>query len=168
MPNGLRLAVEHACRSKALRLVICTSTLAQGVNIPIKYLFMTIFMVARNSMQIRSFQNLMGRTARSGMYTEGSVIVTDPQLFDNKNNRKNGGNYKWKDCIKMFDSSAAEPCGSSILSLVQDIRIDYEASAEAGHGLMKIGNALVPFVNRFPKNTELYKRMTTKPNEKFL
>ena len=76
--------------------------------------------------QIRSLQNLMGRTARSGMYTEGSVIVTDPQLFDNKNNRRNGGNYKWKDCIKMFDSSAAEPCGSSILSLVQDIRIDYE------------------------------------------
>ena len=126
LPNGLRLAVEHACRNKALRLVVCTSTLAQGVNIPIKYLFMTSFMVARNSMQIRSFQNLMGRTARSGMYTEGSVIVTDPQLFDNKNNRKNGGNYKWNECIKMFDDSAAEPCGSSILSLVQDIRIDYE------------------------------------------
>lgn len=126
LPNGLRLAVEHACRNKALRLVVCTSTLAQGVNIPIKYLFMTSFMVARNSMWIRSFQNLMGRTARSGMYTEGSVIVTDPQLFDNKNNRKNGGNYKWNECIKMFDDSAAEPCGSSILSLVQDIRIDYE------------------------------------------
>lgn len=125
-PNGLRLAVEHACRNKALRLVVCTSTLAQGVNIPIKYLFMTSFMVARNSMRIRSFQNLMGRTARSGMYTEGSVIVTDPRLFDNKNNQKNGGNYKWNDCIKMFDDSAAEPCGSSILSLVQDIRIDYE------------------------------------------
>lgn len=112
--------------AKALRLVVCTSTLAQGVNIPIKYLFMTSFMVARNSMRIRSFQNLMGRTARSGMYTEGSVIVTDPRLFDNKNNRKNGGNYKWNECIKMFDDSAAEPCGSSILSLVQDIRIDYE------------------------------------------
>ena len=126
LPNGLRLSVEHACRNKALRLVVCTSTLAQGVNIPIKYLFMTSFMVARNSMRIRSFQNLMGRTARSGMYTEGSVIVTDPRLFDNKNNRKNGGNYKWNECIKMFDDSAAEPCGSSILSLVQDIRIDYE------------------------------------------
>lgn len=126
LPNGLRLAVEYAFRNKAVRLVVCTSTLAQGVNIPIKYLFMTSFMVARNSMQIRSFQNLMGRTARSGMYTEGSVIVTDPRLFDNKNNQKNGGNYKWNDCIKMFDDSAAEPCGSSILSLVQDIRIDYE------------------------------------------
>ena len=107
LPNGLRLAVEHAFRGKDLRLVVCTSTLAQGVNIPIKYLFMTNFMVARNSMQIRSFQNLMGRTARSGMYTEGSIIVTDPQLFDNRNNRRNGGNYRWKDCIRMFDSTIA-------------------------------------------------------------
>ena len=88
---------------------------------------MTSFMVARNSMQIRSFQNLMGRTARSGMYTEGSVIVTDPRLFDNRNNRINGGNLRWNDCTKMFDSSASEPCGSSILSLVQDIVIDYQA-----------------------------------------
>lgn len=129
LPNGLRLAVEYAFREKDLRLVVCTSTLAQGVNIPIKYLFMTSFMVARNSMQIRSFQNLMGRTARSGMYTEGSVIVTDPRLFDNKNDRRSGGNYRWRDCVRMFDSSAAEPCGSSILSLVQDIIIDYEISA---------------------------------------
>ncbi len=126
LPNGLRLAVEYAFRIRALRFVVCTSTLAQGVNIPIKYLFMTSFMVARSSMQIRNFQNLMGRTARSGMYTEGSVIITDPRLFDNRNNRKIGGNYRWHDCIKMFDSSAAEPCGSSILSLVQDIIIDYE------------------------------------------
>lgn len=126
LPNGLRLAVEHAFRVGALRFVICTSTLAQGVNIPIKYLFMTSFMVARNSMQIRSFQNLMGRTARSGMYTEGSVIITEPKLFDNRNNRRNGGNYRWNDCTKMFNSKAAEPCGSSILSLVQDIIIDYE------------------------------------------
>ena len=126
LPNGLRLAIEHACRNKALRLVVCTSTLAQGVNIPIKYLFMTSFMVARNSMRIRSFQNLMGRTARSGMYTEGSVIVTDPRLFDNRNNRINGGNLRWNDCTKMFDNSASEPCGSSILSLVQDIVVDYQ------------------------------------------
>lgn len=35
--------------------------------------------------------------------------------------------FRWNDCIKMFDSSATEPCGSSILSLVQDIFVDYEA-----------------------------------------
>lgn len=27
------------------------------------------------------------------------------------------------------------------------------------------GSALVPFVNRFPKDTELYQLMTTKPGE---
>lgn len=38
-------------------------------------------------------------------------------------------------------------------------------NVEAGHGLIKVGSALVPFVNKFPKNTELYKLMTTKPGE---
>lgn len=126
LPNGLRLAIEYAFRKKDLHLVICTSTLAQGVNIPIKYLFMTSFMLDQNSMKIRNFQNLMGRTARSGMYTEGSVIVTDSKLFDNKNNRSNGGFYKWENCVKMFDSHAAEPCESSILWLVQDIEINHD------------------------------------------
>ena len=30
---------------------------------------------------------------------------------------------------------------------------------------MKVGSALVPFVNKFPKNTQLYRLMTTKPGE---
>ena len=135
LPNGLRLAIEYAFRKKDLHLVICTSTLAQGVNIPIKYLFMTSFMLDQNSMKIRNFQNLMGRTARSGMYTEGSVIVTDSKLFDNKNNRRNGGFYKWENCVKMFDSHAAEPCESSILWLVQDIEINHDDHVKGVYGV---------------------------------
>ncbi len=38
-------------------------------------------------------------------------------------------------------------------------------NVEAGHGLVKIGGSLVPFVNRLPKDTELYRLMTTKPGE---
>ena len=38
-------------------------------------------------------------------------------------------------------------------------------NADAGCGLIKYGSALVPFVNRFPKDTQLYKLMTTKPGE---
>jgi len=30
---------------------------------------------------------------------------------------------------------------------------------------MKIGGHFVPYANEFPKNTELYKLMTTKPGE---
>ena len=32
-------------------------------------------------------------------------------------------------------------------------------------GLFKVGSSLVPFVNKFPRNTELYKLMTTKFGE---
>ena len=39
------------------------------------------------------------------------------------------------------------------------------AGADAGCGLVKYGSSLVPFVNRFPTNTRLYKLMTTKPGE---
>lgn len=36
---------------------------------------------------------------------------------------------------------------------------------EAGHGLIKDGSSLMPFVNMFPKNTKLYKLLTTKSGE---
>ncbi|MEA5015094.1 MAG: DEAD/DEAH box helicase [Candidatus Limiplasma sp.] len=126
LPNGIKLAIEYAIRHNHIRFVVCTSTLAQGVNIPIKYLFMTSFRLSKNSMQIRSFQNLIGRTARSGMYTEGSIVVTDPKFYDQKTDRKHGGIYRWNDCIRMFDPNSAEPCSSSILSVVKDIEVDYE------------------------------------------
>ncbi len=41
----------------------------------------------------------------------------------------------------------------------------YVNNAAAGSGLLRYGNALVPFINRFPQNTELYKLITTKPGE---
>ena len=43
----------------------------------------------------------------------------------------------------------------------------YITNVGAGQGLAKIGSAVVPFENKFPKNTELYKLMSTKPGEEF-
>ena len=38
-------------------------------------------------------------------------------------------------------------------------------NTEAGEGLIFYGNVVLPFVDRFPKDTELYRVMTTKPEE---
>lgn len=38
-------------------------------------------------------------------------------------------------------------------------------NVDAGHGLIKVGSSLIPFSNKFPKNTKLYRLMTTKPGE---
>ena len=48
---------------------------------------------------------------------------------------------------------------------ISDEQMSFITNVGAGEGLMRVGSANVPFVNRFPKNTELYKLMTTKPGE---
>jgi type IV secretory pathway VirB4 component len=42
-------------------------------------------------------------------------------------------------------------------------QMSYITNAEAGSGLLRYGSSLVPFVNRFPKDTQLYRLMNTKP-----
>ena len=46
-----------------------------------------------------------------------------------------------------------------------DTQMSYVDNAPAGHGLIKVGGAIVPFANELPKNTELYRLMSTKPGE---
>ncbi|MBE5927040.1 MAG: DEAD/DEAH box helicase [Lachnospiraceae bacterium] len=124
LPNGLRVSVEYAFRKNKIKAVACTSTLAQGVNIPIKYLIMTSLKSAQNMISIRNFQNLIGRTARSGVFTEGSILITDTKLFDDRNAGK--GYFDWKNTIALFEPENSEACSSSILSVVQNFSIDYE------------------------------------------
>ena len=44
-------------------------------------------------------------------------------------------------------------------------QMKYVTHTEAGEGLSFYGNVVLPFVDRFPKDTELYRVMTTKPEE---
>ncbi|MDD4808308.1 MAG: ATP-binding protein, partial [Oscillospiraceae bacterium] len=44
-------------------------------------------------------------------------------------------------------------------------QLGFITNAESGHGLIKVGGALVPFINNFPRNTELYRLMTTRPSD---
>lgn len=126
LPNGIKAAIEFALRRRHIHLVVCTTTLAEGVNIPIKYLIMTTFSYGDSKIQIRKMQNLIGRTARSGIHTEGSAIVTDTKYFDNRLVWKGGGRYQWDACKKMFDYGYTEACTSTLLELVSDFQVDYE------------------------------------------
>ena len=46
-------------------------------------------------------------------------------------------------------------------------QLSYVTHSNSGEGLLFYGDTIVPFVDRFPEDTELYRLMTTKPNEKF-
>lgn len=44
-------------------------------------------------------------------------------------------------------------------------QLSYVTNSNEGEGLLFYGNTIVPFVDRFPKDTKLYRLMTTKPEE---
>lgn len=117
VPNGLRIAVEWAMDKRAAHLVICTSTLAQGVNLPIKYLLISSVMQAGRKISTREFQNLIGRAGRSGYHTEGGIIFTDPKIYDNRFTWK--GRFKWINTLKLLDFNNSEACLSSLIDIIK-------------------------------------------------
>ena len=44
-------------------------------------------------------------------------------------------------------------------------QLSYVTHSGQGEGLLFYGNVIIPFVDRFPKDTEMYKIMTTRPSE---
>ena len=67
--------------------------------------------------------------------------------------------------IVMLNQAAADREKLGKLLNISREQMSYITNADAGCGLLRYGSALVPFVNRFPKDTELYRLMTTKPGE---
>lgn len=66
--------------------------------------------------------------------------------------------------IVMLNQAADRQKLTELLNISRE-QMGYITNAEAGCGLFRYGSALVPFVNRFPRGTELHRVMTTKPGE---
>lgn len=67
--------------------------------------------------------------------------------------------------VVMLNQASSDRKELGKLLNISDEQMSYITNADAGCGLIRYGSSLVPFVNRFPKNTKLYKLMTTKPGE---
>ncbi len=122
VPNGIRMSVEWAMDRKLANFVVCTSTLAQGVNLPIKYLLVSGVMQGGKWISTREFQNLIGRAGRSGYHTEGSIIFTDPKIYDSRNSWK--GRFKWHNTLRLLDFNNAEACLSSLMDIIKPFSLE--------------------------------------------
>ena len=67
--------------------------------------------------------------------------------------------------LLLFNQAATDRAELSKLLHISDTQLSYITNAEAGHGLLRMGGSIVPFVNTIPRQTELYKLMTTTPGE---
>ena len=67
--------------------------------------------------------------------------------------------------IVMLNQAASDRGELAKLLNISNEQMSYITNADPGCGLIKYGGSLVPFVNRFPKDTMLYQLMTTRPGE---
>ncbi len=67
--------------------------------------------------------------------------------------------------VIMLNQSASDREQLAELMHISGDQLKYITNANAGDGLAKIGKALVPFQNQMSKGTEIYKLMSTKPED---
>ena len=67
--------------------------------------------------------------------------------------------------LVMLSQAASDRAKLAKLLNISNEQMSYVTNADAGCGLIRYGSALVPFINRFPRDTRLYALMTTKPGE---
>lgn len=112
IPQETREVLENLIREGDVRMVICTSTLAEGVNLPIRSLI--LYSVQRRNMSgrpeamlARDIKNLVGRAGRAGANTKGLVICANPD--------------QWHLVQPVATQGAGEPVHGSLRSLIQNL-----------------------------------------------
>ena len=73
--------------------------------------------------------------------------------------------FENSDFVLMLNQAAGDRAILAKQLNISPQQMKYVTHTEAGEGLIFYGNVVLPFVDRFPKDTELYRVMTTKPEE---
>lgn len=146
IPNGIRLSVEYAMKEALAKFVICTSTLAQGVNMPLRYLIINSTQQGKDVISVRDFQNLIGRAGRAGMYTEGSIIFANNSLYDSRKIPKE--KWKWEMVKELINRNSNEACNSTIFKIFDTIKNGF-----LGKNALEIIMKPLDFVHAYIENS---------------
>ncbi|MDG3043126.1 DEAD/DEAH box helicase [Roseicyclus marinus] len=111
LPQEIRREVEEAVHANIITILICTSTLAEGVNLPIRTLVVhTIKRYDGNAtreINRRSIKNIVGRVGRAGKETRGRIIFA------------NEGEKLWVESV--FREQALEPARGALYNLITSL-----------------------------------------------
>ena len=72
----VRLPLERLMRSSKARVIICTSTLGQGVNLGVSTVIFGSLDQGGSPLSVRDFWNIAGRAGRAFVDNEGKILVT--------------------------------------------------------------------------------------------
>lgn len=113
IPQETREVLERLLRKGDVTFGFCTSTLAEGVNLPIRTLVLySVVRVGadggRENLTIRDIKNLVGRAGRAGSNTRGLVICANAE--------------QWPLVAAVAEQAPGEPVIGALRSLIERIR----------------------------------------------
>lgn len=136
-----------------------TANRAKGKN---TFIFIDeIYLLFQHEYSANFLFTLWKRVRKYGAYATGITQNVD-DLLQSHTARTMLANSEF---IIMLNQAPTDRIELAKLLNISDNQLSYITNVGAGHGLIKVGSSLIPFANKFPKNTKLYKLMTTKPGE---
>lgn len=126
------------------------------------YIFIDeIYLLFQHEYSANFLFTLWKRVRKYGAYCTGITQNVD-DLLQSHTARTMLANSEF---IVMLNQASTDRIELAKLLNISDTQMSYITNVGAGQGLLKVGSTLVPFINQFPTDTELYKLMTTKPGE---
>jgi len=136
-----------------------TANRAKGRN---TFIFIDeIYLLFQHEYSANFLFTLWKRVRKYGAYCSGITQNVD-DLLQSHTARTMLANSEF---IIMLNQASTDRIELAKLLSISDLQMSYITNVGAGQGLLKVGSSLVPFVNQFPKDTQLYKLMTTKFGE---
>jgi len=87
-PNAVRVSVDRLLKVKKAKVVIATSTLAQGVNIGVSSVIFANLYIAGKELTKNDFWNIAGRAGRAFVDTEGKILIATDKSVKKANDFK--------------------------------------------------------------------------------
>jgi len=81
MPGLLARLLVEAIDRRLVHVVMATSTLSEGVNLPFEVVLVPTLRRGQSTISVREFANLVGRAGRPGVSTEGRALVLQEVPF---------------------------------------------------------------------------------------
>ena len=126
------------------------------------YIFIDeIYLLFKYEYTSRFIYELWKRIRKYGGCATG-ITQNIEELLSNEKARLMLGN---SELIILLNQSPTDRKELAELLKLSETEENYITNVGIGEGLIKVKNSIIPFKNKFPKDTKLYKLMTTKLNE---
>lgn len=153
MPQDIREIIEESIAKRAIQLVICTKTLSEGVNMPIKTAVLANITdpadeTFRSTLELRDLKNIVGRVGRAGKESYGLIILP-----------YNGSNTEPSNkVIRVLRGQNVEPANGTLFYVVEKVLTSGLKSDEELNAFLEsegVAEAIDTFINLNKDDIEL-------------